>query len=218
MSNRGFLALIDLVRHIRAGPRALWIDKEENWLESFIKLGQQPISISGGPMEAASIYVVPRMLASTSRTVVTRFLSWDRAGDQTMSKRWPVTSPTVKIEYFRLPESDLPALDAAAAKLQKAYPTVPLDAPGLDLGARTEPTARPGYRGPANTDHWLVLSLSGNTVELNFTSSSPELDAAWLDLWAALKQERQNAIPASSVREIYSIDPETYARMLFEGD
>jgi hypothetical protein len=217
VSNRGFLALIDLVRHIRAGPRALWIDKEENWLESFIKLGQQPIATNAGPMEAASIYVVPRMLASSSRTVVTRFVSWDRAGDQTMSKRWPVTSPTVKIEYFRLPESDLPALDAAATRLQKAAPSVPLETPGLGMAAPAA-TTRSGYKPQADLDHWLYLGLSGGTVELNFTSSSPELDAAWLDLWTALKQERQNAIPATSVREIYSIDPETYARMLFEGD
>ncbi|MGZ8400818.1 MAG: hypothetical protein ACXWVI_05930 [Methyloceanibacter sp.] len=219
-----YLALVEIVLHLREGPRALWPDpdSDKEWLESFVKLSQSTISIHG-PLEAISIYVVPTMIAPARSMPVVRFLSWNRPGDRERCKNGIVPWPDVNIDYYGLDGDDLPALDAAVGELQRSVAHFPTEVCGLNLdrlypdpSQEPEVVFAPSNDSRPRSNRWVKLGMSASSIEFQFwEDTAPHLDAAWSALWTELKSKQQDQRRKANLKETYTLPPETMRGLLW---
>lgn len=222
-----YLALIEIVHHLRAGPRAIWPnpDKDAEWLESFVKLSQTTINVDGA-LEAVSIYVVPAIISPAKSMPVIRHLAWDRQADRERCKTGNVAWPAIKIEYFSLDAEDLAPLDLATRDLQNSMSEFPTQVSGLNLDRMyPDPSVEPKviFAPPRDTTppfvRWVQLGMSTSAIQIDFWErDAPAIDAAWLSLWQILQSKCQEKRRIAGVKEKYTISPAAYAQALLTGD
>lgn len=217
-----FLALIEIVRHLCAGPRAIRVsieaDDEDEWLESFLRM-RQSSSPPDGPFEAFSLYEVPIIIAPGRSMPVVRSLIWNRRSDRERCRTAVVRWPNVLVGYFTLEPQGLHGLDMKVRELDSALSSYRIEMSGLHLddvhgesgSSRSAPIRHTSDQHPP-MDRWLHRGMASGTIDLEFSEmTSLDFDGVWLGVWNELKAMCVDVRRVLDVKETYTFDPEDYA-------
>lgn len=221
-SVQNYLALEEVVRHLRGGPRSLTLGgiSDEQWLESFLKMSQTTLTPEG-QLEALSLYEVPLIISPARLLPIVRYLSWNRRADRDRCRLGVVRWPDVAIQYFRLVDDDLAHLDGKIRELQRAVPKVPIQISGLNLdrlygtSSKDDAVLAPPPSDRAPFRRWTHLGSSTGTFTFDFVEGdSPGVDDAWLTLWNELSARRTIDKSIPTPVENYTVRPEDLAEVL----